>query len=57
MSKQRFMQNGIKWNTQGSFNVDLNLRTTRQNPTLINSCPMATSNFALSIDTIMTKNL
>jgi hypothetical protein len=41
------MQNGIKWNTQGSFNVDLNLGTTRKNPTLINSCPMATSNSTL----------
>jgi len=41
------MQKGIKWNIQGNFNVDLNLGTTRNNPTLINSCPMATSNFAL----------
>jgi len=40
------MQNGIKWNAQGSFNVALNLGTTRKNPTLINSYPMATSNSA-----------
>ncbi len=40
------MQNDIKWNTQGNFNVDLNLGTTRKNPTLINSCLMAISNFA-----------
>jgi len=24
------MQNGIKWNTQGNFNVTLNLRTTKK---------------------------
>jgi hypothetical protein len=41
------MQNGIKWNIQGSFNVDLNLGTIRNNPILINYCPMATSNSTL----------
>jgi hypothetical protein len=52
------MRNGIKWNIQGRFNVDLNLGTIRKNPTLINSCPMPISNPTLDgLGTKMIKNL